>query len=342
VNNFGYWIRLTRPILIGLFVSNYVLLQESTAADEASELLPRDPTAWLNSPPLTTEALKGKGIVLWFFEETCPRCREKWPGLVELAKRYEGQPVVFIAVNSGNPPAEVGQYAKEVKLTWPIIVDPSRQFEKEFLTSEISLQNIHQCELILPTGQKRHGQWNNLDASVKTALEGAAWKIDPKTIPTVFLPTWQQVELGNYAAAANLLKKGLVTKNEEVKEAATRVNDFVQKELHSAVEHALQTRRAGDVWQAYQLYRGIQSSFAGYDLPPEVASAAKELAGEVRVKRQLDAAKSLESIQKSFVTARTDVARKKVVDRLQQFAAQFSDTDAGKNAQRMLDTSRRP
>src|SRR5690349_3653751 len=55
---------------------------QATAADTA-ELLPRDPAAWLNSPPLSVEALKGKGVVLWFFEEQCPRCRAKWPGMYD-------------------------------------------------------------------------------------------------------------------------------------------------------------------------------------------------------------------------------------------------------------------
>src|SRR4051794_1094724 len=108
--------------------------------------------------------------------------------------------------------------------------------------------------------------WNDLERSVKTALEGASWKIDPKTIPAAFLPTWQMVELGNYAAAATRLKKGLVTKNPEVKEAATRVNAFVHSEIQSAMERAAKARNDGDPWRAYQLYDGIASSFAGYDL----------------------------------------------------------------------------
>ena len=250
------------------------------AADAAAELLPSDPSMWLNSPPLTAEALKGKGVVLWFFEETCPQCRRKWPGIYDVAKKYEGQPVVFIAVNSGNAPAAVQQYAREVKLTWPIIVDPSRQFEKLWMDQEISLQNIHQCELLLPSGKKAQGRWNDLDGSVQKALSGAAWKIDPKTIPAAFLPTWQQIELGNYPAAAGMLKKGLATKNPEVKEAATRVNAFVQGQISSAVDAAAKARQEGDPWRAFQTYSSLTTTFAGYDLPASIATAQKELASD--------------------------------------------------------------
>ena len=309
----------------------------ATAADSSNELLPTDPAMWLNSPPLTMESVQGKGVVLWFYEEDCPSCRGKWPAMYELARKYQGQPVVFVAVNSGNSPAQVQQYAKEVKLTWPIIVDPSRQFEKQWLEQEISLQNIHQCELILPTGAKGFGRWNDLDGSVKQALDGAAWKIDPQTMPAAFLPTWQQVEMGNYAAAAGLLKKGLVTKNAEVKAAATRVQSFVDGQLQAAVAAAAAAQQAGNSWRAYQLYRGVSSRFAGYDLPAEVATAQKELAADVGVKKQLEAAKALEGIKKAMPAARTDVARKRVISRLEQLVVQFPETDAAKEAKELLE-----
>jgi len=108
---------LTVLALAAAFVASGAFPRTQATAADTTELLPRDPTAWLNSPPLSVDALKGKGVVLWFFEEQCPRCRAKWPGMYELAKRFEGQPVVFIAVNSGTSPIEVAQYAREVRLT---------------------------------------------------------------------------------------------------------------------------------------------------------------------------------------------------------------------------------
>jgi thiol-disulfide isomerase/thioredoxin len=325
------------PLIAAIWLLAAIALATARGQDASTELLPSDPSMWLNSPPLTTTALKGKGVVLWFFEETCPTCRGKWPRMYELAKKYEGQPVVFIAVNSGTSPAEVQQYAREVKLSWPIIVDPTRQFEKLWLDQEISLQNIHQCELILPTGQKDLGRWDDLDGSVKQALEGAAWKIDPKTIPAAFMPTWQAVELGNYQAAASLLKKGMATKNVEVKEAATRVNTFVQEQIRSAIEAAGKAREAGDAWKAYQLYTGVSRTFAGYELPAEVAAAQKELASDAKVKQQLEAAKLLDGVKKTLAAARTDAARKRVVTRLEQLASQHPGTDAAQEARRQLD-----
>src|SRR5262249_25088339 len=145
--------------------------------------------------------------------------------------------------------------------------------------------------LLLPSGKKAMGSWSDLDGSVQTALKGAAWKVDPKTVPAIFQPTWRLVELGKYAAAASLLKKGLTTSNSEVKEAAKRVQAIVQAEIDVAAEKAGQARQAGDAWSAYKQYTALTATFSGYDLPSGVAGAAKELASDEKVKRQLEAAK---------------------------------------------------
>jgi thiol-disulfide isomerase/thioredoxin len=319
-----------------LTAATAALLPDRVTGQESTDLLPSDPAAWVNSPPLSVESLKGKAVVLWFYEEQCPKCRGKWPAMYELARKFEDQPVLFIAVNSGTPRPAVEQYAKGVDLKWPIIVDPSRQFEKQWMDGEISLQNIHQVGLILPTGRKDMGRWDDLEGSVQKALEGAAWKIDPATIPQALMPTWRLIELGKYSAAAPLLKKGLVTSNAEVKEAATRVHAVVQEELKTAAEEAAATRQGGDPWPAYRQYQSIATKFAGYDLPLDVAAAQKELAADPKVKQQLEAAKALEVIQKSFPTARTPAARKRVITRLEQFVKQFADTEAAEQAQRIL------
>jgi len=310
--------------------------QNAATGGSSGQLLPANPAMWLNSPPLTAETLKGKGVVLWFYEEQCPNCRKKWPDMLAVAKKYEGEPVVFIAVNSGNPPDEVEQYARGVNLPWPVIVDPTRDFEKQWLDNEISLENIHQLRLILPSGQKAVANSNDFEGAVHKAAEGAAWNIDPKTIPVAFQPTWRLVEMGKYAAASAMVKKGLATKNEEVKEAATRVNDFVQKELKSATEQARELREQGDAWKAYRAYNELVVNYAGYDVPPEVAAATKELAADPKVKAQLSAAKTLESIKKSF-PPKTDAGTKRIIRGLQQLVKEFPETDAAAEAKLFMD-----
>ena len=40
------------------------------------------PATWVNSDPISLESLRGKAVFLYFFEETCPKCRDRWPSLI--------------------------------------------------------------------------------------------------------------------------------------------------------------------------------------------------------------------------------------------------------------------
>src|SRR5262245_2815397 len=77
----------TAAALVAAVLLIFVHSTALAADDSATSLLPTDPSAWLNAPPLTPQMLEGKGVVLWFFEEQCPTCRGKWPGMYELAKK---------------------------------------------------------------------------------------------------------------------------------------------------------------------------------------------------------------------------------------------------------------
>src|SRR5690242_16105341 len=102
-------------------------------------VLPSSPESWMNAPPLSMENLKGKGVVLWFFEEDCPSCREKWPSLLETASNFKGRPVLFVGINSGTARPELERYLGEIKCPWPVIHDPQRTFERACGVKEISL-----------------------------------------------------------------------------------------------------------------------------------------------------------------------------------------------------------
>jgi hypothetical protein len=47
-----------------------IAICSNLTAQDAGFSLPSNPAQWLNSPPISLEAMKGKGAVLYFFEET--------------------------------------------------------------------------------------------------------------------------------------------------------------------------------------------------------------------------------------------------------------------------------
>src|SRR5262245_42262676 len=208
--------------------------------EEANPIvLPSAAEAWLNSTPLTKESLQGKCVAFWFYEEQCPKCRAKWPEMLQLAKSFEGKPVLFVAVNSGNAAAAVGQYMKAVGVTWPTIVDSNRQFEAQWRSlwggSEISLSNVHQIAFLTRDGRALEGQREDIPGSVKRALEGRAV---PKAVPGPFVATWQQIHAGNYVEALPALKKGLGSRDTELKAVAQYAQDIVEARIRDAAKDA--------------------------------------------------------------------------------------------------------
>ena len=115
--------------------------------------LPTDKSAWIGSLPFTQKTLNRKAMVLWFFEEGCPKCKAKWRELNSLPLTYKGTPVIFVAVNSGNSPESVADYVKQNKVNLAVIADTDRQLEKLSGFGEISLNNVYQVAIMTPDGQ---------------------------------------------------------------------------------------------------------------------------------------------------------------------------------------------
>ena len=191
-------------LAVGLFVAPSAIRAQELKVPE----LPQDPSKWINSPPISLDDLKGKEVVLWFFSNECPHCRAEWPKLTELAKLYEGQPVCFIAINSGTSREAMEKYAHDTKLNWPFLVDSNRSYELQAgITPIISLQNICQVRVISPDGQWQFGDFTNVPKTIAEWRHRATWKVDPNDVPIKLVGGWEAIEFGNYRAAGPTLKE---------------------------------------------------------------------------------------------------------------------------------------
>lgn len=137
----------------------------------ASWPLPTDKSAWINSLPFSQKTLNNKAMVLWFFEEDCPKCKAKWLELNSLPVLYRGKPVIFVAVNSGNSSDAVADYVKQNKVNMAVIADTDRQLEKLAGVGEISLNNIYQAAILTPDGQLHRADASDLNAAAIAAVE---------------------------------------------------------------------------------------------------------------------------------------------------------------------------
>src|SRR5215469_270279 len=98
-------------------------------------------TQWLNSPPLTPEALKGKVVLVDFWTYSCINCLRAIPYVRAWAEKYKDQGLVVIGVHSPEFAFEkdIGNVKKAVadlKLDYPVAIDDDyaiwRAFQNQY------------------------------------------------------------------------------------------------------------------------------------------------------------------------------------------------------------------
>lgn len=73
---------------------------------------------------LGSPQLKGKVVVLNFFNNYCSTCREEYPHLQQLQKQHASRGFTVVSVSNDETAAEAGNFAREVKATFPVVHDP--------------------------------------------------------------------------------------------------------------------------------------------------------------------------------------------------------------------------
>ena len=92
------------------------------------EFTQADPAAWLNSPPLTWEALRGHVVVLEFWTFDCRNCYRSVPWLRALEPRYGARGLRVVSVHTPEfaheyVRANVEARLRKLEITYPVMLD---------------------------------------------------------------------------------------------------------------------------------------------------------------------------------------------------------------------------
>ncbi len=95
------------------------------------------PTEWLNTPPLTTDGLRGKVVLVNFWTYTCINWLRSLPYLRAWALRYEKQGLVVLGVHSPEFPFEknvenVRLAIKDMNISYPVAIDSDHAIWRAF------------------------------------------------------------------------------------------------------------------------------------------------------------------------------------------------------------------
>jgi thiol-disulfide isomerase/thioredoxin len=311
-------------------------LAQQAAWDESAPPL-QFPNVWIGTAPIQLEDLKGKAAILCFYEESCPKCRGRWPGMQAMAQKYADKPIAFVAVNSGTPAPLVAQYARSVGLTWPVIVDLDRSFEsacKNVGVGEISLQNVMKVAYITADGKVYPGNYAKLDDTIERALKGASWHIDPSEIPEELWPVWRSIEFAQYAPAAQALAKARNSRKAEVKAAAAKLAELVDRQ---AADDLTAAKAETSKVRAYQQYAAIARRFAGYPAASEAVAAGREIAKDPAYRKELAVVKQVER-QRALANSPTSAVRERATAAIKRIISEHPDSEAARLGRQILES----
>jgi cytochrome c biogenesis protein CcdA/thiol-disulfide isomerase/thioredoxin len=113
----------------GMMMSNKSASQGSDALPIEGQLPPLSgATAWLNSPPLTAEGLRGKVVLIDFWTYSCINCLRSIPYVRAWAEKYKEQGLVVIGVHAPEFAFEksignVRRATRDLKVDYPVAID---------------------------------------------------------------------------------------------------------------------------------------------------------------------------------------------------------------------------
>jgi cytochrome c biogenesis protein CcdA/thiol-disulfide isomerase/thioredoxin len=93
--------------------------------------------AWLNSPPLTRDQLKGKVVLIDFWTYSCINCLRAIPYVEAWAEKYKNDGLVVIGVHTPEFAFEkdqgnVAKAVRDLKITYPVAIDSNYAIWKAF------------------------------------------------------------------------------------------------------------------------------------------------------------------------------------------------------------------
>ena len=144
-------------------------------------------TTWLNTPPLTTEQLRGKVVVVDFWTYSCINCLRSIPYVKAWAEKYKDQGLVVIGVHTPEfafekSEANVRQNVRRLGLTYPVAMDNDfavwRAFRNQYWPAHYFID---------AQGRIRHhhfgeGDYEGSERVIQQLLKEAGAQVDGRTV----------------------------------------------------------------------------------------------------------------------------------------------------------------
>jgi thiol-disulfide isomerase/thioredoxin len=140
---------------------------------------------WWNSPPLTVSGLKGKVLLVDFWEYTCVNCIRTLPYLKAWHERYAGKGLVIVGVHApefafAKEEANVARAVKQFDLKYPVVNDRDYQVWNLYSNRYWPAKYLFDAKGVLRYNHFGEGSYGDIEQQIQKLLREAK--------PSVSLP----------------------------------------------------------------------------------------------------------------------------------------------------------
>jgi thiol-disulfide isomerase/thioredoxin len=153
---------------------------------------------WINSHPLSFRHLRGKAILVDFWDYTCVNCVRTLPYVQAWWERYKDKGLVVIGIHTpeftfARYESNVERGAREFGLTYPIVVDSDFELWKAFANRYWPSKYLIDREGYLVYAHFGEGHYEETESAIQDALR----EIDPKVeLPPLMQPVREEDKPG--------------------------------------------------------------------------------------------------------------------------------------------------
>ena len=153
---------------------------------------------WLNSTPLSFRQLRGRAVLVDFWDYTCVNCIRTLPYIQAWHERYRDKGLTVIGVHT--PEFTFAQYESNVErgirefgLTYPIVIDSNREIWKAFANRYWPTKYLLDKDGYLRYGHFGEGGYAECEQMIQELLR----EIDPTiSLPTLMEPMREEDHMG--------------------------------------------------------------------------------------------------------------------------------------------------
>jgi thiol-disulfide isomerase/thioredoxin len=276
---------------------------------------------------------EGKLLVLFFYEQNCPRCRGLIPERNKLVEQFKGKPVKFIAVAPGDTTVDALAYVRGTQLKMPAFSDLFGVMQRRYGT-QISLNNIYQAYIITPKGDMQ--PIGDLTAPpIERALQNVSWKYKDAGYDAALSGPIELLEWNQYEAGVKALRPFLKHRTKSVAESANRLMGELTTQAKTWMDDAAKAVETEPA-RAFDLYSKVAGAFAGDELGKQADEALKSLRKNKAVTDELAARAMYNGLSSAFPRAQMNM-KPAFIAQARAIANKYPETPTGKKAAAFAD-----